>query len=131
MIADCFSFKVKPEKGKPFYFTVRVFHSKRAMLAYYKSMPQPGKSSGFEAVTIPLIRYKNARVPTPSPDIGEILFHRPKTGTGIVSHEMTHAALHYLRIKKLSLSLDADDCKSEEPLALCIGNLTRQFMMKY
>lgn len=138
-MTECFSFKVKPDRGKPFFFTVRVFHCKRAMMAHYNELPHltthPEKyksvPSSFEAVTIPWVRYKNPRSKSIGPDLGEILFYRPQTGTGIVSHEITHAALHYARTMKYSLALDDEEAKNEEKLAHVIGHLSRQFFMRY
>jgi hypothetical protein len=126
------SFLVYPKKGERFYFTVRVFHSKSGMRAYHDAMPMPGKRDGsFDAVTCPFADYEDLDALIPKPCIGEILFYRPKTGASIVSHEMTHAALHYARLMGMSLKLDHDDSPSEEALATAIGHLTRQFMMKY
>jgi hypothetical protein len=129
----CFSFKVFPKKKDKFFFEVRVFHSKRQMYAYYQSHPSPYKEVlDFTAINIPVTTYKIAgRRMNMQPNLGEILFHRPQTGSGIVSHEMTHAALHWARVTKQSLSLTKAGTDEEEVIALAIGNLTRQFMAKY
>jgi hypothetical protein len=129
MIESCFSFRIYPKKGERFYFIVRVFKSKSAMRAYHDAMPLPEKvkpTEKFEAVTCPFIPDKDTES-----YLGEILFYRPMTGAGIVSHEMEHAALHWGRVTKLDLNLNDPDNPSEEILALAQGNLTRQFMMKY
>lgn len=127
---DSFSFRVYPKKGERFYFTVCIFHSKAQMKAYFASMENYGKGDDkFTAVTVPVIRYKDTL--TVAPCLGEILFHRPMTGTSIVSHEMTHAALHWARVTGMDLQLNNCESASEEPLALAVGYLTRQFFMKY
>lgn len=129
----CFTLHVYPKKGERFYFNVRIFHNKRAMRLYYDAMSVPNKLKPlekFEAVTCPRIYYKDLDNMMPESDLGEILFYRPMTGCGIVSHEMLHAALHWMRVREENLQIASNE-ESEELLALTVGSLTRQFFIKY
>lgn len=129
---NAFSFRVYPKKGEQYYFIVRVFHNAREMRMYHATKPDELKpETRFEAVTCPEIHYKDLETMILLPYLGEILFHRPKTGSGVVSHEMTHAAIHWARVTKLDLHLETDEGDAEEIIALAIGNLTRQFFIKY
>jgi|SRR6185436_13611654 len=121
-------FRVYPDKKRRCYFKVIVFSSKRQMWAFYRQGVRGFPGNGqldFYAITLPyscIVGSKDSKR-----EIGTILFHRQQTGTGTVSHEMTHAAVHYLRLKKANLNAQ----KSEEPLAHVVGELTRQFFRRY
>lgn len=60
---------------------------------------------------------------------GVILFHRGRIGAGIVSHEMTHAALYHVAYRR---KLDPLKSKhADEVLAYTQGWLTTQFWRWY
>lgn len=125
------TFRVYPDKKRRFYFKVIVFSTPSQMEKYERDGVRgfPGKKpKEFAALTLPyecIVGSKESKR-----EIGTILFHRLRTGTGIVSHEMTHAALHYFRIKNDDKA-DFTEEKAEELLAQTVGDLTRQFFMRY
>ncbi len=122
------SFRVYPDKKRRFYFRVIVFSTIKQMHAFYREGIHgwPGRRhTDFAAVTLPyecIVGSKESKR-----EIGTILFHRTRVGTGVVSHEMTHAAVHFMKLK----GADLNDDKSDEPLAHTIGDLTRQFYTRY
>lgn len=60
---------------------------------------------------------------------GFIIFHRGRIGAGIVSHEMTHAALYHLAYEKKMDPLKSK--RADELLAWTQGWLTSQFWTWY
>lgn len=126
-------FRVYPDKKRYYYFTVLVFAAKSDMVEAVNASghpvrrPRTIKSGGYDAITLPWIQ-TTARGKRVLRDLGNIVFYRQRTGTGCVSHEMTHAAAHYLRIKGHKAVKEGD---TEEALALAVGNLTKQFFMRY
>ncbi len=127
-------FRIFPDKTKRYYFEVVVFPSRKKMQDYYrdgfKALRGRGRTKDVDAVTIP---YRKAEPPKlkDKQEIGTILLHRRQTGTGIVSHEMTHAAVHYLAVSRQRLPKHENDMKAEERLAWTVGNLTKQFFVRY
>lgn len=134
------NFRVYPDKQRYFYFQVLVFASRRQMREFVFRQNHPGasrrssnsKRGDFDAITLPWERYevhgnKSSKIER---DIGQVVFFRQRTGTGCISHEMTHAALHYFKLKN-GEGADFSDHKREELLALTIGDLTRQFYTRY
>lgn len=129
------TFRVYPDKQRYFYFQVLVFANRSQMREFVFLQNHPGasrrsssKRGDFDAITLPWERYDEGSIKILR-DIGQVVFHRMRTGTGIISHEMTHAALHYFRLK--NDSADFSEHKSEELLALTIGDMTRQFYTRY
>lgn len=63
-----------------------------------------------------------------------VTFCIPFLGAGTVSHEMTHVAVHWLRLTKRSLPQNRAGAKTdrrEERLAELVGFLVTQFWIKY
>jgi hypothetical protein len=57
-----------------------------------------------------------------------ILLRIKYLGSGLVTHEITHAAFHYLTVRQGKAALDK---RYEEQLAELIGSLTSQFWKKF
>ncbi len=124
-------FRVYPEKRRHHYFNVLVFPSRRRMYAFNKIRFSgfPGaKGENFDAITLPYRFETGSR--ELKREIGTILFHRQRIGAGCVSHEMTHAAIHFLDFIGMTPA-DLAEHKSEEKFARLVGNLTRQFYQSY
>ena len=122
-------------KGSP-TFCVRVFPDKRAMRAWVSTENplHPGQYAKSEASVHAYGRWRLVHGLTwqRQPDMGWIVFHVGHVGAGIVSHEMTHAALYYLQFwrpqlhRRLQTSRQAD-----EVLAWVQGWLVAQFWRKF
>ena len=88
----------------------------------------------YEAVTVQWSEVKNRRAKIPEKrfdrDIGKILFHRRQVGSGVVSHEMTHAALHFLWLGKIKKNPIYNHTLNEA-LAWSVGFMTSQFLRRY
>jgi hypothetical protein len=112
-------FRVYTEGRASKYYTVFVFADKRAMRIYQNAQSDiwgVKRWTKFEAICTgwkikDRKRWRN---------IGCVLFHLDYIGSGVVSHEMTHAAIFW-RKKRHS---DERFCKVQ-------GNLVRQFWWNY
>ncbi len=127
-------FRVYPDKKRYYYFDVYVFGNKRDMIEAVNStghptrQPMKTKRGEYNAITLPWIKRKS-NGKRPLRDLGQIVFYRLRCGVGTVSHEMTHAATHYLRAVKGHKVIR--EGKGEEMLATTVGDLTRQFCNRY
>lgn len=133
-------FRVYPDRKRHFYFTVYVFANIKEMYKFADAQRRDGPASrswkkkraaGYSALTMSWERWSfklGKMTGTLNRDIGTIIFHRQRTGTGIVSHEMTHAAVRYLQTIRKPPNCDP---KREELLAETVGHLTRQFYVRY
>ena len=63
--------------------------------------------------------------------IGWVAFHKGNIGSGIVSHEMTHAALYFMGRWKRRLRMSDANRRFDECLAWTQGWLVKQFWDKY
>lgn len=63
--------------------------------------------------------------------VGEVIFDISWVGSGLVSHEMTHAALYYLQGSLGVKHVDWRDKKIEERLAYIQGNLVQGFWRQW
>ncbi len=121
-------------KGSP-TFCVRIFPDKRAMKAW-ASQENPDRTTSYAKAEASVHAYRRLRLTQGRwhrhADTGWIVFHMGHIGAGIVSHEMTHAALYYLQLwrpqlhRRLQTSRNAD-----EVLAWVQGWLVAQFWRKF
>src|SRR3990167_2399015 len=121
-------------KGSP-SFCVRIFADKQTMRAW-ASRENPDKTARYGASEASVHAYTRSRLVhgrwQRQADTGWIVFHMGHMGAGIVSHEMTHAALRYLQFwrpqlhRRLQTSPRADEC-----LAWVQGWLVAQFWRKF
>lgn len=84
-----------------------------------------GGDKSFAALVSPHIRYNRAGKVIK--ECGQILFCTEYTRSGIVSHEMTHAAIAWMRRKRRDPGLP----RNEERLCAIVGRLTAKFWFKY
>lgn len=138
LVSPYAKFRIYPAKDRYFYFTVYVFANEWDMREF-RRIQLPGRTedrnaTDYAAVCVRYIDCKNARAKVPEKrydrDIGAVLFHRRKTGTGVVSHEMTHAALHALHVTQTKKNPIYNHVL-DEALACMVGHLTRQFFVRY
>lgn len=64
----------------------------------------------------------------PDGSVGQVLLCNKAIGAGIVSHEMTHAAVFYLRNHR---RMNIAAYRNDERLAYLQGNLTREFWWEW
>ena len=121
-------------KGSP-SFCVRIFPDKQAMRAWANTQ-NPGKTGQYAKAEASVHSYQRLRLKDGRwrrlPDMGWIVFHRGHIGAGIVSHEMTHAALYYLQFWRPQLHRRLQTSrKADEVLAWVQGWLVAQFWRKF
>lgn len=155
------TFRVYPGRDNYFFFTCCAFATRADMYKGAKILGATSKDGSYEAIT--LCSFKTRKDNQHSAtfqrqnkwskplkgkqkelgrSLGQILFYRKKVGVGVVAHEMTHAAAHYLKM----MGLKGGDVKVrnrafaylvdsnhdyEEALALSVGWMTRQFFNQY
>ena len=125
-------FKLTVERGRPEYVHCRIYTTEKAMesaTGEFDGKPVRHAHASF-------ISYKawNAKGRV-TPDIGALFFHKEKLEPFIVAHELTHAALHWSRLRRLDLrkcclrphSYATD---AEERVAEAVGYMMEQWYAK-
>jgi len=105
------------------YYTVFVFADKHAMYVFRDEWHEAWgvkKSYRFEAECVSWKWKSLEDKRMHKRDIGCVIFHLGFIGSGVVSHEMTHAALFWRRKRH-----------SDERVCRVQGELVRQFWLKY
>jgi len=138
-------FRVYAERGRPHYYTVWIFRTREAMLQWVReSDTELNLTTGltatydFEAITRHWTTHRLCgRRWVLSPDIGVVLFYAGNIGGGIVSHEMTHAAIAWsqrvahLRPQRI-FHHEAEDASDEnERFCHAQGWMVAQFWKKF
>jgi len=125
------SFRIYCDRGKHgCYYNVLILDGRKAMARAEKWLT--GRRShdpplGFcQDVTVRTITKRGTKT---SKFAGFIVMLYAEVGAGYVSHEMTHAAQHYVSRKIGGLTLS--DPLTDEPLALTQGWLVNQFWRNY
>lgn len=121
-------FRVYPDRARRFFFYILVFPTKARMYRFYQEGVHgfPGsKHCDFHAITLPY-RYAVGSKEKKR-EIGTVLLYRARTGATVVAHEMTHAACHYMQIKKGGYPTE----RTEEEFARVVGSMTGQFFRRY
>lgn len=132
---------LKPWDDKPHKYILKVFPNKKAMYAFSKRHKILDDEK-FAALTASSIRQrqKNGKWEQDDKWLGFVLFDINDMGAGIVSHEMTHAALFALsRVKKAKIvktweeshDKDGNQIGMHEELCSVVGDMVRQFWHKY
>ena len=135
-------FRVKPEpEDDPRYYQVLIYSDKPSMYAgWTRWRGKWGLDRGvasdppaFEAITHSFagIRIDKDGTETDSPCIGFLCFHLNCFGAGIVSHEMTHAALFWLHRLHIPLAQLDEDVALAERFCLAQGQMVRDFWSKW
>lgn len=135
---DPIRFKVYPEKKKRLFYWVYVWPDRDALVERSKTLyPDFGhnhETYGFCSLVKVWKVGSDGRKRRDS-RCGEINFFREHIGAGIVSHEMTHAALGWAQRVGVMLEQYEDWSKSvvsdaEERYASAVGELVRQFYVR-
>jgi hypothetical protein len=131
------SFRVYPEKDRHYFYIAYVFRDKATMYRHFEVSnietewkKGVNKTNGnFDAVTQSWHGWdysgKRGR-PRLSRNLGQILFYVDGVGAGVVSHEMSHATLHFFERKRVS-SAKLYDHKLQERFCWIQGHLVAQF----
>lgn len=117
------------------YVDAFIFPSQKAMYDYIRE--EGHDPDGCAAMCLGFTKFNEQGNQTKH--IGTLCFYRSKLGSGIVSHECTHAALNWLRLKypRCLLGDDLSDTPvvspdhPEEYLCWVVGNLVAQFWSRY
>ena len=117
------------------YYTVRIFPTKSAMQRW-AAHANPSNLSGYldtEGAVFAYTKHRYLRRKwRRTPDLGWIVLYRGHLGAGIVSHELTHAALYYLQFWRPQLFHRLQTSrKADETLAWVQGFLTAKFWEKF
>ena len=128
-------FRVYPERGigtsyagfrrrNDFFIDVLIYKDVRSLQDALGDTKRTGLAvfRGFSSVT----SYKSGK-PTPVPKLGEIHLPLEHLRVGIISHECTHATLHWARRRRLTRAIAHE---AEEDFALVLGNITKQICWK-
>lgn len=117
------------------YYEVKIFATRDEMLTHQAIQAIRKGIAGsmnFDAITMSftLLKLKAGRW-LRSAKVGEILFFQGGFGAGTVSHECTHAALHWSWRQGRHASRFRNDTNREERLCHVQGGLVTQFWQKY
>jgi hypothetical protein len=133
------TFRIYPRSGRKLYLTVRIFKTKRGMREYCIEHCSYPMKCGIKAVVhsykkIGLRPLKNDVV---YPEIGDIHLYVGGASPSIIVHELTHAALLWIRRieRKDSVTLSSGDdygyvTGSEELICHAVGNMFCQVNVK-
>ena len=127
-------FRVYADRKRKRFYRVFLFPNKEAMYAFERVAREGTRSTPlakiyekrlgfrFEALTTAFTS------PSPKGQIGYLLFYRDWLGSGIVAHELTHAALHVwqMRRRKFSALRYALHSQQEE-FCMLVENMTIDF----
>lgn len=128
-------FRVRCTKEVCPFFMVHIFPTRDMMHAWsaVQNPTRPNEYRGVEAGVHAFRRLQwRGRQWKTSPQMGWIVFHSKHLGAGIVSHEMTHAAMYYLQLWRPQLFRRLQSSKkADEALAWVQGWLVMQFWRKF
>lgn len=126
------------------HFICRVFNTKKEMYAYYIAYITNSKYDerygnfkrlssqlNFSAICMPYekLNFKKGKKPKRADDMGEILFYKGRLGTGIIAHEMGHAAMWWARLidKNTNAEFGPEIGNKEEKMLTVLYHLARNF----
>jgi hypothetical protein len=129
-------FNIKPERGRRGYYRVIVFKSRPDMLKWWRVHGDPNmRFFQFEALTFSYEAKRKHKGRWKKLDrIGDIIFYKGGFGSGVVSHEMAHAAIYHARTQKWKFKFNGggeDWHREHEKYAYIVGSLAHQFWDKY
>ncbi len=131
-------FRMYAVRRKGPYFTVHIFRDRAAMRSWAKINASRfgGPVSTYRVAEAAVHSWNIHRLSSAkwsrSEDTGWIVFHRKRIGAGIVSHEMTHAALYYLMLWRPQLfRVIQRSRRADEALAWVQGWLVTQFWREF
>lgn len=128
-----YQFKIYPEEKH--YYRVLIFDTKKNMIKYWKRYGNPnGRKLDFEGICnsyeIRLYK-KNKSTEIIKDDIGFILLYRNGFGSGVVSHEITHATTYWCKTAGFHLNTSRIVKENDERYAYALGNMVTQFWIEY
>jgi len=142
-MASCF--KIYPDKkNRKLYFMVTVWDSKKKMYEFYDSIEERFKECdsidknkyehNFVGMSFPYRLYIKKTMKMRQ-EIGQILLCKGNLSSEILSHECTHAALHYIRVlkeeyKENNIYDNPLEIEYEEVLCYVQGDMTQQLVNK-
>ncbi len=133
------TFRVYPERNRKLYYQVFIFPDKRTMYKFHDIQHDLGRieyahgqrkpSKDFWAIcqSWNSSHFGKRGGTYPGPSIGQVLFAEPHIKAGIVSHEMTHAALFYAAKKRILPVHLYSGGRQHEAVCRAQGNMVRQF----
>jgi hypothetical protein len=142
-------FRIYPERDRFRFYTVFVFDSKRAMYTFFRAQVdilntddtrRCDEKCDFSAIATHWTHFSinaDGTEVEDERDIGQVLFHRKRVRIGVVSHEMTHAALFWAGREGLDPHEimespgEGDHRSAHERVCYVQGELTRQFWLRW
>lgn len=136
------SFRVYPEKNRKFYYLAFVFRSNALMYEHFDlSNAEMEWSKGanrtngkFDAITESWVSTNYSGKPgrpRRGRCVGQILFYAGSVGSGVVSHEMSHAALHFSEKQRKVDAATLYDLNPQEKFCWIQGYLVAQFWRRF
>jgi hypothetical protein len=116
------------------YFTVLIFRDKEAMQRFHLEQAKlvPGVSRLYRFTALTRLWGWPAKPRFSGPrEIGQIQMYHGATGSGIVSHECTHAALYWFQRYSRWRLKDLAKRAADERLAWVQGSLVSQFWRNF
>ena len=135
-------FRVKPEpEDNPHYYQVLISPDKPSMYATWARWREKwgldaddaDDPPNFEAITHGFdgVMIDKDGTETDDPCIGFLCFHMNNMGAGVVSHEMSHAALFWFKRLHIPLARLEKDAAVAERFCLAQGLMVRQFWVTW
>lgn len=140
-------FRIYPERDRFRYYTVFVFDSRRAMYTFFREQVdilnkdgsrQCDEECDFAALATTWTHFHinaDGSEVEDKRDIGQIIMHRNRVRIGVVSHEMTHAALFWADREGLDphevMGDSRDHQGAHERFCYAQGELVRQFWLRW
>ena len=127
-------FRIRPKPDRPEYYQVRIFKTQEQMFRWSerRGFDVGGReaNTGAYVCSFQLYHIDADGGEKTLPQIGIICLHLDELGAGVVSHEMTHAALYWFRYSLGDYSqLEQGDYL--ETVCQVQGDLTGQFWDRY
>jgi len=135
---NIFSFRVlvhrrRPRKRSRHFYRMWIFPSPEAMYAFWTEQVRLGlrRSTGKLNFKAQATWWGAGALPRHPNCVGQVIMVIDQVGAGLVSHEMTHAALYYLQGTMRRPAVDWRNKRLEEELAYLQGALTAGFWREW
>lgn len=124
-----FAFRVRPHHHSRLYAEVHVYRTKEDFDAATETTGLGGLVCPFDIIDFSKKVPGKKTVGRMQPQFADVYLQQEHLGVGVVSHEMFHLALAYMRRVKIQLGDDCD--KAEERIAWVCGNFNRQATLAF
>lgn len=127
-------FRIKPQSKLPTYYNVFIFADRAAMHLFWREQSamwgenEKNLTFAAQASSWRTERIEKTGKTRHGNNIGQVIFCLERLGVSIVSHEMTHLALFYVRDH---LGKHIQSHKSDELIAQVQGDLTAKFYRQF